>query len=322
MFLTVLIPAYNAARHLTAAVDSVLAQTHRDFELLVIDDGSTDETPAILGRYAQRDGRVRVVSQANAGMGRSLNRGLGLARGEWVARLDADDEMLPDRLERQVAFVNEHPGLDLTATLVNYVDGGGRVIGRSRSELTTPQAVEAAVARNELIHVHHPAVMARRSALLAAGGFRPEFWPADDVDLWNRLVERGCRLLVQPEHLTNYRIHGWSACVASSRRATRKLEWVEACMKARRSGAAEPTWEEFEAALNRRPLPARMNQARKDVARAWYKAATLHFSQRNYHRFVPALAGAAILEPEYVWEKLSPRLAARSPLSAVPRGEG
>ena len=82
-------------------------------------------------------------------------------------------------------------------------------------------------------------------------------------------------------------------------------------MKARRSGRPEPTWEQFEAALRDRPLPVRLNHARRDVARAWYKAATLYFSQRRYHRFVPALAGATLLEPEYVWEKLAPRLAAR-----------
>ena len=146
--------------------------------------------------------------------------------------------------------------------------------------------------------------MARRSALLDAGGFRPEFWPADDVDLWNRLVERGARVLVQPEHLTNYRVHGSSACVASARRATRKLEWVEACARSRRAGKPEPTWDEFQASLRRRPLASRLNHARRDVARAWYKAATLYFSERRYHRFVPALAGAAALEPSYVMEKL------------------
>jgi glycosyltransferase involved in cell wall biosynthesis len=318
MFVSVLMTAYNAERFLPQAVQSVLRQTYRDFEFVVIDDGSSDRTPQILAGYARADARLRVVSHANMGMGRSLNKGLGLVRGAWVARLDADDEMLPTRLERQVAFVREHPDVAVTATLVNYTDARGRVIGRSQSNLLDKPALDAALRRGELIHVHHPAVMARADVLRSAGGFRPEFWPADDVELWNRLADTGHLVLVQPERLTHYRIHGSSACVESSRRATEKLEWVEACARARRAGEPEPTWEQFVAGRARRPVIARLNQARKDVARTCYKAATLHYSDRRYHRFLPSLATAAALEPEYVLSKLLPRLLPRpTPAPAV-----
>jgi glycosyltransferase involved in cell wall biosynthesis len=308
---SVLLPALNAARHLRGAVDSVLAQTFRDFELLIIDDGSADDTRAIAEAYAARDPRVRVLSHPNKGMGRALNDAMEVARGTWVARIDADDEMLPTRLERQMAFAAAHPEVAVTATLVNYADDAGRVIGRSTSDLLTPAAVAAAVAGPEPIHVHHPAVLARRSVLLEVGGYRPQFWPADDVDLWNRVVERGHLLLVQPEHLTNYRIHGSSVCVASARGATEKLEWVRACMHARRRGEPEPAWDAFAAALAARPWPTRVNGSRRHVARTLYKRATLHFAGRDYARFLPALAGAALLEPGYVWEKVGPQLSRR-----------
>ena len=311
MFVSVLMTAYNAERFLPQAVASVLRQTHREFEFVVIDDGSSDDTRQILADYARADARLRFVSHENMGMGRSLNKGLGLVRGEWVARLDADDEMLPTRLERQIAFVRDHPEVAVTATLVNYTDARGRVIGRSQSDLMDRPALDAALRRGELIHVHHPAVMARADVLRSAGGFRPDFWPADDVELWNRLADAGHLVLVQPEHLTNYRIHGSSACVESSRRATEKLEWVEACARSRRAGAPEPTWEQFAARRAGRSVVARFNQARKDSARAYYKAATLHYSDRRYHRFVPSLAAAAALEPEYVLSKLLPRLLPR-----------
>jgi hypothetical protein len=115
-------------------------------------------------------------------------------------------------------------------------------------------------------------------------------------------------VLVQPEHLTNYRIHGSSACVASARRATRALEWVEASAAARRAGLPEPTLAQFEEHRTHIPPVAQLNRYRKDLARALYKASTVHYSDRRYHRFVPALAAATVLEPGYVFSKLLPQL--------------
>src|SRR4051812_44688990 len=131
---SILMPAYNAERYVAEAVASVLAQTHRDFELLAIDDGSTDGTLGILQSFAATDPRVRILSHENTGMGRALNAALERCRHEWVARMDADDVMVPDRLERQLAFVAERPGLVVCSTLVRYIDEGGSVIGQNRSE--------------------------------------------------------------------------------------------------------------------------------------------------------------------------------------------
>ena len=308
MLLSVLMTAYNAERYLPQAIESVLRQTYRDFEFVIIDDGSTDRTGEIIRGYAEKDSRIVVVRHENMGMGRSLNVGLEVVKGEWVARIDADDEMLPTRLERQLAYVKANPDVAVTATLVNFIDGRGRLLGRSRSDLVTREGLARVMKSRGLVHLHHPAVLGRVQSWRVIGGYRPAFWPAEDVDLWNRVADAGGVVLVQPEYLTNYRIHGSSVCVESARRATRKLEWVEACARARRGGAAEPTWEQFEAARGGGGLVARLNRARRDVARAMYKAATLHYSDRRYHRLAAALAAAAVLEPAYVWEKLGPRL--------------
>ncbi|HQY88296.1 MAG TPA: glycosyltransferase family 2 protein, partial [Tepidisphaeraceae bacterium] len=107
--ISILLPAHNAAPFVEQAVRSTLAQTHKRFELLAIDDGSTDETLQILNKLAREDDRVRIISHENMGMGRSLNHALGEARFEWIARMDADDVMLPNRLERQLAFLAANP---------------------------------------------------------------------------------------------------------------------------------------------------------------------------------------------------------------------
>ena len=104
MKVSVVIPVHNGERYLSQAIESVLAQTHRDLELLIVDDGSTDGSRAVAERFARRDARVRVLAQPNRGVAGAGNRGLEEARCEWVARLDADDVFLPGKLKRQVAF--------------------------------------------------------------------------------------------------------------------------------------------------------------------------------------------------------------------------
>src|SRR5215217_7502095 len=166
---SVLLPAYNAERFVAAAVRSVLAQTHGDFELLAIDDGSTDRTREILQMLAEEDSRVRVISHPNYGMGRSLNEALEAARHDWVARMDADDLMMPNRLERQLAFLAERPHVVVASSLVHYVDEDGNVIGKNTSAFTDPARVQEAVARNWVVGFHHPAVMMKKSVVRDVG---------------------------------------------------------------------------------------------------------------------------------------------------------
>src|ERR1039458_3032292 len=111
---SVVMAVRNGMPYLTESIESILAQTMRDFEFIVINDGSTDETERYLGGLA--DSRLRIFSQANAGVGASANRGIALARGRYVARMDADDVSLPTRLERQVQFLRENPEVALVGT--------------------------------------------------------------------------------------------------------------------------------------------------------------------------------------------------------------
>src|SRR3954468_6257834 len=119
---TVLMPAYNAGRFVARAIDSVLAQTHRDLELFVIDDGSKDDTFAVASACAARDPRVKAITQPNAGIAHTMNRGLELAQSEWVFCMHADDLMVPNRIERQLAFLRENPDVAVASSLVFYMN--------------------------------------------------------------------------------------------------------------------------------------------------------------------------------------------------------
>jgi glycosyltransferase involved in cell wall biosynthesis len=179
---SVLMAAHDGAPWITQAVASVLAQSAGDLELIVIDDGSADATPDLLA--AVRDGRLRVERQVRMGLTRSLNRALGLARAPLVARLDADDWALPERLERQRAFLDAHADVGLLGTGAREVDAAGRVLAT-----VTPPADDAAL-RRALIRRNpfvHSSIVARRALLERAGGYDERLPVAQDYDLWMRL---------------------------------------------------------------------------------------------------------------------------------------
>ena len=179
---SVLMGVHDGEPWVGEAVASVLAQTAPDLELIVVDDGSDDGTPATLA--AIRDPRLVVVRQTRQGLTRALNRALALARAPLLARLDADDLALPQRLARQREFLDAHPEIGLLGTGAREVDAGGREVGR-----VTPPADDAAI-RRALIRGNpfvHSSVMLRRRALDEVHGYDERLAVAQDYDLWMRM---------------------------------------------------------------------------------------------------------------------------------------
>lgn len=201
---SVLMPVHNAERYLAEAIESILDQTFTDFEFLIIDDGSTDRSRVTLERYAARDARIRVTSRPNTGYGVALNELLRQARGDLIARMDADDVALPERLERQVAYLRAHPDVVCVGSAVQFIDAAGRFLLERHEGMGHQLIQERALAGD--CALNHPSVMMRRAALEAVGGYHVEFVPAEDLDLWLRLGEIG-RLANLPDVLMKYRQH-------------------------------------------------------------------------------------------------------------------
>lgn len=198
---TVLMPVYNSAGYLREAMDSMLAQTFRDFELLIMDNASSDGSAAIVASYT--DPRIRYVrNESNLGLPASLNRGLRLARGSYIARMDADDTSRPDRLARQVDFLDRHHEVGICgAQILKHM--GGR-----RYRVRYPQTHEEIRATTLFFSPFpHPAVMWRRSLTMERNWFYDESMKAyEDHELWSRMVE-GTRTANLPEVLLDYRCH-------------------------------------------------------------------------------------------------------------------
>lgn len=297
--ISVLLSVWNGMPYLPQTVESVLGQTHRDFEFVINDNLSTDGSREYLREVAARDGRVRVLfNEENRGHSGGLNHALAQCRGKWVARIDADDVALPARLERQLAFVEAHPGVRLTSCLAYYIDPAGRRVGKTYHPMATPEDFRRYMEQNEMIGLLHPGAFMERALVQAVGGYRGDFGAANDIDLWCRMAEAGSIILVQQERLMEYRIHP-GAISSNFFAARQKYEWARACALARRSGRPEPAWEEFLRSWQDQPLAIRLNRARKTRAKAFYRQAGLDFVLGRRVRALAGFALASALQPGY-----------------------
>ena len=184
--ISVIMPAYNAERYIREAIDSILRQTWSDFELIIIDDGSTDSTAAIIAGYT--DNRIRFCPNAqNMGVAATLNRGLELACGAYVARMDADDISLPERFAKQAAYLDAHPNVTVCGTAIELFCEGS--VTGTRFPAAGPEKL-----KEDLFFscgIAHPSVMMRRAAILELGGYDPAFNGMEDYELWCRVAEKG-----------------------------------------------------------------------------------------------------------------------------------
>jgi glycosyltransferase involved in cell wall biosynthesis len=203
---SVIIPAYNCDRYLAEAIDSVLSQTYTDYEIIVVNDGSTDQTVAVLRGYGDR---IRVIHQANQGVAIARNNGIQAARGEWVAFLDADDFFFSDKLADQMAIAQANPHLGMIHSGWRRVNAQGELLLEVQPWQQIPQLDLESWLRWK--PVLPSAMLFRRQWLEKAGGFDPRFPPAEDTDLVLRLAALGCEATWLRKVTVGYRQHENSA---------------------------------------------------------------------------------------------------------------
>jgi glycosyltransferase involved in cell wall biosynthesis len=237
-YVTVLVPAYNAMPYLRECVESVLAQTHDKLELLIINDGSTDDTSAYLASIV--DPRLRVISQENQGFVASLNTGLKQASHDWVARLDGDDVMRPDRLECQIRFLENHADYRAVSSNYRFVTENGRISKFIRStKLKSPPSFNPLQDEN-LLHV---GMLYNRCDVLAVGGYR-NLLPAEDLDLWMRMSHT-VKFAVIPTDLTYIRVLKAGLTTHNFLRQRIMWRYVKHCANCTRAGIPEPDLEQW-----------------------------------------------------------------------------
>ena len=246
---SVVMPVYNAERYLREAVESILNQTFTDFEFIIIDDGSTDGSLKILREYADKDPRIRLISRENRGITPTLNEGIDLARGEYIARMDADDVSLPERFARQMAYMEEHPECVVCGSYIDKIDPYGVLI-KAEDRPLDHDAIESRLLEEGTGGIIcHPVAMIRKTALVEAGKYRAEYVNSQDLDLWLRLARLG-HLANIPHVLLQYRQHPASISVRNSAKQRYFLDCImkEAYSERGLSIPVSPPWKRWKGA--------------------------------------------------------------------------
>jgi glycosyltransferase involved in cell wall biosynthesis len=259
---SVLLAVYNAEPYLALAIESILAQTYRNFEFWIADDGSTDSSRAIVERYAQGDRRIHFIHGPNQGVSKTRNGLLRQAQGSLIAVMDADDIALPERFALQVNFLETHPDYVCVGGAHALIDHRGRLLTQLQLPETDAEIQRAALAGHGSIC--HPCAMIRRADLVAVGGYDEGLRSAHDLDLWLKLGERG-KLANLPDLVLRYRILPHS--VSGGNAIAQRQEARQAC---------EAAWQrrgiqgEFEATDPWRPTADPASQQRFMLQYGWW----------------------------------------------------
>lgn len=299
---SVLLPVYNAEQFLSDAILSILEQTYGDFELLVIDDGSTDRSAEILRSYAAKDSRLKLLSRENRGLCATLNELIELAKGKYVARMDADDICEPDRFQRQVEFLDGHPEVVVVGGAIKQIDAAGRPI----RTLIPPLEHDDIDAKNVVGHtsICHPTAMIVTAKLRAVGAYDVAFEGAEDLDLWLRLAEVG-KLTNLREPVLLYRLHEKSVSATRAEEQAQRLKGACEAAWARR-GLIGPTFEY----THWRPNSSQKSQRDYSLKYAWQawragnRSTAIHYASRAVRMDPLALAA---------WKALAVVLIRRAP---------
>jgi glycosyltransferase involved in cell wall biosynthesis len=295
--ISVLMSAYNSERYVRQAVESILNQTFRDFELILIDDGSKDASPAILKALADRDSRIRLIARENKGLTRTLNEAFSLARAPLVARMDADDVSMPERFAKQVAYLSAHSECVCVGSRVDLIDPLGSVFRTSDHKLAH-QEIDAGLLKGIGWSIVHPVAMMRRDAIEKVGGYREQFETSQDLDLFLRLGEIG-KLANLPDVLLQYRQHFESVAFHKHEKQWKVKETIVGDAYNRR-GLTPPSQWPFEKRVVHSPSDqlrqwawAAIKRGKVDVARrhAWAGLKLKPFSKESWRVAYCALRG-------------------------------
>ncbi len=199
--ISVIIPVFNAEKYIKEAIESVLNQTEKDFEVIIVNDGSTDNSLNILNELSNKDNRIRIISRENRGVIESLNEAIRNSKGEYITRMDADDICFKDRLEKQMKYLEEN-NLDLCGSNAVIINSKGEETGKIIRPEKSSDIKKFTVLHNPFVH---PSVMFKRSIIDEVGLYK-DFKHAEDYELWTRIVFKYKTGNIQ-EPLLYYRIH-------------------------------------------------------------------------------------------------------------------
>lgn len=295
---TVIIPVYNGMPFLPETVDSVLQQTYENFQLLIVDDGSTDESFKYL--QSLTDSRIEVRQQRNLGYGNTLNQAIESVDSDFIALLDQDDIALPTRLQEQLDFLSSHQEYDFVASYISMISSTGKKL---ECHVTNDEELISDYSSDKYEVICPSTMSFRRKAFLELDGFRPSLYPGDDYDILLR-IEENFKMAVINKPLVKYRVHVGSATFKKFHESELNSRYIYALALMRRTGQPEISLEEF-SKIHRVNFLYRMNQYRHALGRLKFKKAECLLCDKRYTSGFLNFLYASLLEPSSSLERLS-----------------
>lgn len=302
--LSVVMPVYNAEKYLRDSIESILNQTYENFEFIIVDNMSTDNSLSIIEEYAKRDKRIKIHQCRKKGFSHALNLGVDKANFNWIARMDADDISLPHRLKTQVKFIQENPMVSAIGSYGYYMDATGkRILGKIKIGPTSIEEFRKMVKWKKLVFILNVSMIIRKDIFKELGGYR-DLPILEDLDFNCRMAEKGHIALVQPEYLVKVRKTYRSETSSKFFLAQNVMRWIKDSTIRRSKGEKEIPLNEFLESLKKEPLLRRINRYRKDMGAYYFKRAGLALSYRKPFRFIAFMTAAMLLDPAYTIEKI------------------
>lgn len=318
--ISVVMPVYNGEKFLAEAVESVLNQTYKDFEFIIVNDGSTDRSPAMLREYAAKDPRIKLIEAGKVGLSQAMNLGVAAAQYPWIARMDADDVCLPRRLEASLAAAEADPGVVVWGTFIHHINAKGKILSTSKVGPQTREEFTHLRQTGQAVQVINPSAMMRKDIVDKVGGYKPAFTAAHDLEIFDEMAEYGPILCI-PEVLVLYRIHGTSISAKKFFVQKKLARYVEARRHKRLAGEPIPTLEEFLASYDQRPWHKRLSDGRYDLQGYYYRQAGLAYAEGRYLQLGWNLLLATLLRPQYalkrIWNQVFAHRGGRKPSPAA-----
>lgn len=296
--LSVVLPVYNGEQFLSEAVESILNQTYREFELIVVDDGSTDRSLEIVHEYARKDDRVRVIHNEHDGISSALNTGIRAAKYDWIARMDADDVSLPERFAKQVAAIKANPDVVVWGTYIHHINSAGDILSLSKVGPSTRREFIERRSGGQLVQVIHPTAIMRKDIVLKSGGYKHNFPATQDAELFDRMGDYG-PILVVPEALVLYRVHPYSTSMTRFFLQKKLARYVNARRRKENTGQGTLDFDEFMQAYDNVSLPDRMKRYLTDLRVFYYRRAGMLYGNK---KMLPAMfyfGISTLLNPRY-----------------------
>ncbi len=292
--ISILVPVFNGVPFLDAAIQSIRDQSLRDIEIIVIDDGSTDGSLDVIHRHAAADQRVRVVAQRNQGVAAARNHGIEISKAQWIALHDQDDIAVPQRLERQLTYLTQHPSVKALGTHGWRIGAKGQFLGVFD---VGPRNVDHFLrlrTANEPIFLLASSVVFSRGEAVRLGMFRA-LWGADDVDLWTRIADNH-PVVVLPERLVLYRVHAKSLSNSVFFRQMQATSLISVNASRRRAGLSELSFDRLRQRLKGQPAGEQARRILRWNSQYCYRVAGGYLADRQW-RGLPWLAASVLIWP-------------------------